>query len=207
MTPTAQRHSLVGPGEIWETKRRFQIEFLKEAGLKSESYFADLGCGTLRGGIPIIAYLAEGHYWGLDVRAKVLEEGRTELLEAGLEQKRPQLVLAEDISRVDLGRRFDFIWAFAVLLHMSDDVAKSCFGFVHRHVEPTGCFYASVNIGDRTESRGWGDFPIVWRSREFYEAAALRHDLHMRDLGSLSSLGHAPGVVGHAQRMLQFQLR
>ena len=55
----ARRHGLVGRPELWQQKRDFQIAFLREHGLLPAHVLVDLGCGTLRGGIPIIAYLDE----------------------------------------------------------------------------------------------------------------------------------------------------
>jgi SAM-dependent methyltransferase len=201
-----RRHSLVGPAHLWAMKRSFQIQFLKNVGLEPEHYLADLGCGTLRGGIPIIEYLAEGHYCGIEVRAEVLEEGRKELREAGLEGKRPLLIGADKLSALELDGRFDFIWAFSVLIHMSDEVLDGCLGFVRRHLRPRGSFYANVAIGDRPETHQWREFPLVCRTREFYEAATRGQGLHFRDIGPLSSLGHVSGNPGDAHRMLRFRL-
>jgi len=53
-TSAEQRHGLVGPARLWKMKRDFQIGFLKNFGLKPDNVLLDLGCGTLRGGIPII---------------------------------------------------------------------------------------------------------------------------------------------------------
>ena len=80
------RHDWVGPG-YHEMKRDFQITSLKSLGLQPRHVFLDLGCGTLRGGIPIIDYLETGNYWGVDVRSKVLSEARNELAEYCLQTK------------------------------------------------------------------------------------------------------------------------
>ena len=68
-----RRHSLVGPPDLWEMKREFQIRFLRQAGLSPEHYLLDIGCGTLRGGIPLIDYLETGHYFGLESRQQGLD--------------------------------------------------------------------------------------------------------------------------------------
>lgn len=86
-TSSEKRHSLVGPPHLWKMKRDFQIQFLKHVGLQPEHYLLDIGCGTLRGGIPIIEYLEEQHYHGVEVRDSVLEAGRRELQEADLKAK------------------------------------------------------------------------------------------------------------------------
>ena len=67
MVNPSERHSLVGPAHLWEIKRAFQIQFLQSVGLTPDQYLLDMGCGTLRGGIPIIKYLEPGHYYGIRI--------------------------------------------------------------------------------------------------------------------------------------------
>ena len=73
-----ERHDWVGPG-YHEMKREFQINFLKSHGLSPDKTLLDLGCGTLQGGIPIIDYLDVGHYFGIDVRSRVILKAHEEL--------------------------------------------------------------------------------------------------------------------------------
>ena len=202
----AARHGMVGPPDLWEMKRRFQFAFLKGAGLRPHHRLLDLGCGTLRGGIPLIEYLAVGHYTGVDVRPTVLQEGRRELEEAGLVGRAPRLVCCEDLRDFDDGRRFDVIWAFAVLIHMSDPVLDAALAAVARHIESSGVFYATVHIGERSE-RNWQGFPIVTRSIPFYEQAASRHGLSLCDIGSLNSLGHVHPRLSAERQACQRMLR
>ena len=189
----SRRHGLVGPARLWRMKRDFQIRFLKDQGLKPEHYLLDIGCGTLRGGIPLIKHLEQGHYFGIDVSASRLEEGRKELREAGLEEKQPTLLLAPDMANLKIEREFDFIWAFSVLLHMSDAVLEETLGFVSDHLSGDGTFYANVNIGERREHR-WAEFPVVGRSSDFYRDACAAKGLAVADLGPLGELGHVSGV-------------
>jgi|RhiMethySRZTD1v2_1073278.scaffolds.fasta_scaffold118442_3 SAM-dependent methyltransferase len=191
----ARRHSRVGNPRLWRMKREFQFEFLKRMGLERGQRLLDLGCGTLRGGLPVIEFLEPGHYTGIDVRADVLDEARAELAEAGLAHRAPRLVLAEDLGALELPERFDWAWAFSVLIHMDDAVLERAFAFVARSLEPRGVFLANV----RTESAGagevgrWQGFPVVARSVETYRAVARRHGFSVRDMGSLSGLGHVSG--------------
>lgn len=203
-TPEERRHAKVGPAHLWKLKRDFQIDFLKREGLRAEHTLLDVGCGTLRGGVPVIEYLEPGHYWGVEVRQDVLAEGIKELHEAGLEDKTPTLVCVEDLGQLDLGRRFDFIWSFSVLIHMSDDVLESCLKMVALHLADDGFFYANVNIGSSTERR-WQGFPIVWRSINFYEAMARRHGLLLEQFGTLQSLGHVTSSKQDSQVMLRMR--
>jgi precorrin-6B methylase 2 len=104
-----RRHAAVGPMHLWRMKREFQIAFLAGQGLCPEHHLLDIGCGTLRGGVPIIRRLSPGHYLGIEVRAEVLEEGRRELAREGLTNREPILLHAPALAGIDLGRRFDFV--------------------------------------------------------------------------------------------------
>lgn len=198
-----QRHGLVGPPKLWRNKRAFQIRFLKKYGLRPQHKLVDLGCGTLRGGIPLIEYLQKGHYYGLEVREETLEEGRKELAEAGLESKKPVLLPSPDLSVIDLGASIDYIWAFSVLVHMEDAILDSALGFVKKHLAPQGVFYANVGLGEAPE-RKWQGFPVVRRKLEFYEEACRKHGLACEDMGLLSSFGNATAHQGQGfQHMLK----
>ena len=205
-SPAAERHELVGPPELWRQKRQFQIDFLRTTGgLRPEHYFCDVGSGTLRGGIPVIDYLDASHYYGLEVRPEVVEQARRELAENHLEHKQPSLLCVEaDLSGLELGRKFDRIWAFSVLIHMTDDILSRCLSFVGRHLAPGGLFFANVNLA-KAPDRTWGGFPVVSRELDFYQRAAANHGLKVRPLGTLRELGHVTGYANQdAQVMLEW---
>lgn len=196
------RHQLVGPPHLWEMKRRFQHQFLVAEGLMPPHALLDLGCGTLRGGIPLIDYLDPGRYVGIDVRPEAITEARRELAEHDLQSKAPRLLVADDLGALELPERFDFAWAFSVLIHMTDEVLREALGFVARHLRGNGVFYANVNLGQR-EAATWRAFPVVWRSFERYAGLAAAAGLEARDMGPLRDLGHDSGVAAQdAQRML-----
>src|SRR6478672_3098177 len=141
MTRAQRRFELVGPPELWEMKRRFQIDFLRRFGLEPQHYLLDVGCGVLRGGIPIIKYLEVGHYYGIEARGKVLAEGRKELAESKLAHKQPHLTLGEHLGELSLARQLDYVWAFSVLIHLEDPILEEVIGFAARHLKSDGVFY------------------------------------------------------------------
>ena len=201
------RHVLVGPAHLWRMKREFQIDFVRGRGLLPHHRFLDLGCGTLRGGIPVIAYLDPGHYHGIDVRPEALDEAHKELAEARLEHKRPVLLLGGDLDATDLGVRFDVVWAFSVLFHMDDAILAAALRFVRRHLADGGVFYANVNPAARPPGQ-WREFPVMSHEIAFYEEQAALAGLSVRDLGPLRDLGHVSGVDEQdAQHMLEFRAR
>jgi 2-polyprenyl-3-methyl-5-hydroxy-6-metoxy-1,4-benzoquinol methylase len=200
------RHGEVGAGFHWEKKRQFQLNFLRQMGLLPHHRILDIGCGTLRGGLPLINYLEPGNYHGVDVRAHVLEEARRELGESGLEWKDPTLHHAPSLQSLSLSHTFDFVWGFSVLIHMPDNEASNCFELVANVLAPSGRFFANVRIGPTRDERGrWkGQFPIVQRPLSFYQTEAGRRSLAVEDLGTLWSLGHrtlAPGDLNHMLRI------
>jgi len=203
-TKAERRHEMVGPSHIWKMQRDFQIQFLKTMNLLPDHYLLDIGCGTLRGGIPLIAYLKDGHYFGVEARAEVLDEGRKELREADLGEKNPTLLHSPDISQLTINQKFDYIWAFSVLIHMNDEILNQALNFVSNHLSEEGEFYANVDIGEKKE-RSWLEFPAVTRPLEFYRHACAKNSLAVSDLGSLKDHGHPlPNQATlESQRMLR----
>jgi cyclopropane fatty-acyl-phospholipid synthase-like methyltransferase len=188
-------------------KREFQIRFLKSVGLQPEHYLLDIGCGTLRGGLPIIKYLQRGHYYGTEVRSEVLKEAHKELQQANID-KAPTLVLSMDISSLDLKRKFDFIWAYSVLIHLSDDILNDVLHFAQGHLAQTGQFFVNANIGERKNGYWHQGFPLVWRSVDFYQQEATRAGLEVTDLGTVKALGFGSGRKDHDQQhILRFKAR
>jgi SAM-dependent methyltransferase len=200
---STRRAALVGPPDQWATQRRFQFDFLTSNGLQPEHRLLDVGCGTLRGGIPLIEYLHAGNYTGVEVRAAVLEEARKELAESGLAHKEPVLIHAEDPAEIRSGEQFDRVWAFMVLIHMSDEVVDGYLRLVSQRMTESGEFYANVALGDRADGE-WQGFPVVFRPHEFYERTAAAHGLNVDEVGALGSLG--PHLTSHGSQtmMLRF---
>jgi SAM-dependent methyltransferase len=195
------RHALVGDARLADMKRAFQIAFLRSSGLRPGHTLLDLGCGTLRGGIPIIAYLEQGHYCGIDIRPEVLVEARKELEESGLSDKAPLLLNTSEAAEKLAGRRFDWIWAFSVLIHLSDDILRDTLPFVERHLADAGTFFANVRIGN-DPSGHWQGLPVVTRSLPFYQAEADRVGLATRVVGPLRDLGHVSGRAGQDDQIM-----
>jgi len=199
-----RRHELVGPSDVWRIKRAFQIDFWRAAGLMPADYLLDLGCGTLRGGIPLIDYLQRGRYVGIDVRKHALNEGEKELHAHGLAAKQPTLLHIADIRCFAPAQQFDCIWAFSTLIHMPDDILAHTLDFVGAHLAADGVCYANVNIAGRKDA-AWREFPLVWRPSQFYRRLCAQSGLTARDLGRLNDLGKA--AAANTMRMLKITRR
>lgn len=196
-----KRHELVGPPKLWKMKQEFQINFIKKQGIKESNTLLDIGCGTLRGGIPIIDFLNSGNYCGIEVRESVLNEGKKELEEHNLLNKEPRLVSFSDFNELNLNNKFDVIFCFSVLIHLEDKIASECIKFVTEHLKDEGVFYANVNIGERKDGN-WQEFPIVFRSLDFYRNMCEKNGLKLETIGSLGSLGHNSGVKAQDDQIM-----
>jgi len=179
------RKTMNGAAEHYDSRREFQIKFLKQHGLRRDYKLLDVGCGNLRGGIPIIKYLDVGNYYGVDVRKIALDDGKLELKEKKLLNKKPSLRLIKSFSEIELDVKFDVIWAFSVIFHLSDDILDECLALVAGTLDKDGRFFFNPNLGKQGEhkKRTWLQFPVVYRTMRFYEEKLTRHGLYLWDTG------------------------
>ena len=63
--------------------------------------------------------------------------------------------------------RFDVIWSYQVLIHMTDDIVRSAISTVAPLLETDGRFFATVFLGDRAEG-AWMEYPCMTRPLDFY---------------------------------------
>jgi SAM-dependent methyltransferase len=187
-----KRHALVGSSKRWKIKQDFQIKFLKDQGLKEDDVFLDIGCGTLRGGIPIMKFLNAGNYYGVDIRENAIEEAKNELREEKLTQKIGDLILFDKFENLQINTRFNKMLAFSVLIHLSDDILYECLKFVKNNLTDGGVLYANVNIGDNDQG-SWLEFPVMFKTLDFYKSTCDKLGLKFDVLGELRELGHISG--------------
>jgi len=200
-----KRHSLVGPSHLWKMKQDFQINFLQSQGLQKTDKLLDIGCGTLRGGVPIIEFLNDKNYYGIEVREEVLAEGKKELETYKLEHKNPNLISFDNFSDIELNEKMDVMFAFSVLIHLDDEIANNCFEFVSKYLSENGVFFANVNIESHQDGN-WQGFPVVFRTLGFYEELARKNGLNLKTIGDLKDLGHDSGQeLADKQIMLEIR--
>ena len=180
-----ERASLVGPPELWNIKRDVQIRFLLSKGLEKEHYLLDIGCGVLRGGVPLIKYLNETHYYGIEKDSERLEEGVKELNESGEAQKNPHLTT--NCETID--RKFDYIWLYQVFIHLTDEILHDTLSIIDSFLKESGVCYATVNVGKRNQGK-WKEYPHVFRSLDFYKKSAARHNLSVDTVDDFKHSAH-----------------
>jgi SAM-dependent methyltransferase len=62
-----------GDPKYWGISGETQLALLKNEGLKSNHSVLEVGCGSLNAGIPLINYLDEGKYTGLEPKKELVE--------------------------------------------------------------------------------------------------------------------------------------
>lgn len=188
-------------GQLLE-HRRFQITELKKLGLSPTSSVLEIGCGPLTAGLPVIQYLDAGGYVGVDVRPSVLDLAWQQVGKHQLSAKNPQLICSAEFADRELGsRRFDFIWTFSVLYHLSDEILDRYFATVAKRIGGV----ALANVQTYMEDSTWLQFPFLKRSIETYEAAAARHGLKTRSLGTLAERGFQTSGEEKMNILLEFK--
>jgi SAM-dependent methyltransferase len=137
-------------GGAWDEMGRVQFDFLVKRGLQPGDWMLDVGCGSLRGGVHFIRYLETGHYCGIEREQWILDAGQIELAEAGLVDKKPELVCDSQFDFAKFGRKFDVALAQSVFTHIPLNNIHRCLVRMSEALRPGGVFYATFldNPGD-----------------------------------------------------------
>jgi SAM-dependent methyltransferase len=189
----------------WDEHRRFQIEMLKNQGVRPSYDFLEIGCGPLTAGIPLIDYLEPGRYTGVDIRSSVLDLSWKEVGKAGLSSKNPRLICSSSFASSELGnQRFDTIYSFSVLYHLSDEILDAYFATISNRLRSSGFCIANVNT--HIPSDKWLQFPFLKRPIEAYENLASNHGLETINLGTLQNNGFRNQAAEQLNPLLKFQL-
>jgi hypothetical protein len=197
MTPRERPwRAVVGPPEKFDIMAAHQFTVMTQrAGLREEHYLGDIGCGCLRGGRLFIAYLAEGHYFGLEPDETSLTNGILYEASPGLVNfkaarfsERSDFRLDTEWSHIE----FDRILAQSVLTHLDLDGARHLFdAFAATLTKPKSQAWFTfmrgnderVNNPDRIagEGTGWAYYISMTHFRpQTVRAELLKRGLKMR---------------------------
>lgn len=188
-SPSESEKGLVGPPDLWEMKRQFQIAFLKQQGLQPSHSLLDFGCGNLRGGLPLIEYLNREKYTGADIRTELIESAKKEVKTHSLQEKFPKLLVFPGEWAQVTGRNFDFLWAFSVLFHIPDKEMAGILRMLRQCAHTHSLFWANVHIGPPQAAK-WREFPFVQREWDWYEDVFQEAGWVIENIGSLQQFGH-----------------
>ncbi len=130
-------------GGLWDQIGALQFSFLKQAGLLPHHRLADIGCGSLRGGVHFVPYLQRGHYHGIDINASLIEAGQRELQARGCADKDARLRVTDQFELAAFGVQFDYALAVSVFTHLYANHIGLCLKKVRPVLAPGGSFFAT----------------------------------------------------------------
>lgn len=187
----------------WDEHRRFQMDFLRRHGLRSETCVLEIGFGPLTLGIPLIRELDDGNYTGIDVRESVANMAYQQLAKEGLAGKNPRLIVSDRFGAETLRQEtFDIIWSFSVLFHLDDERVTAWFAEVRRRLSPAGRYWANINTV--VDDSRWLEFPFLRRQPEFYGELGQRNGLRMTVLGTLTDQGFLGNGMERENLLVEF---
>lgn len=130
------------------------VTFLRELGLKPSDDFLDFGCGYGRMTIPLLRFLETGRYVGVDLSAERIRLARDFVARENLDMSRPTFHVATRDNRFDYlkGRKFDVIWARAVLGHMPLKETRECLVGLRELLKPGGVFIGDYDVNEESDT-------------------------------------------------------
>jgi SAM-dependent methyltransferase len=149
-------------GGLWDGMGALQLSFLRIHGLLPHMRLLDVGCGSLRAGVHLVAFLDRGNYYGIDSDASLLAAGYDfELAGRGLQERLPRenLLLDATFAARRFGVTFDVAFAQSLFSHLPADQIRRCLGEVAAVVRPGASFFATWFPGPEPPRRVWLQHP------------------------------------------------
>jgi SAM-dependent methyltransferase len=136
----------------WREAGAGQFDYLVKHGLQPQHHLLEIGCGNLRAGWRLIDYLEPGSYYGIEISPEVLVAAQQTLVREGVADKRPHLILVDDLRFEFLAEAaVDVVHANSVFSHSPLSVIEECFSHVGRILRPAGFFDFTFNRTDGRE--------------------------------------------------------
>jgi cyclopropane fatty-acyl-phospholipid synthase-like methyltransferase len=123
----------------WKEYADWQMEALKQIGMKPEHYLLDVGCGPLRLGLEAIEYLDDGRYHGVDTFDMYIDLGHQLAEKSGI-TKKYFTHLSSNFEFDQFGQPFDFGIAQSVFTHLSHAQISACMDALKKVMKPGGKF-------------------------------------------------------------------
>jgi SAM-dependent methyltransferase len=145
----------VGPSDFEETGKEFLGHFIELASLRPEECILEIGCGPGRMALPLVGYLNEGRYVGVDVNARAIRWCRRSISSRSLRfdfhhadvvnsRYNPGgRILASDYVFPFGNSGFDFIFLTSVFTHMYPDDIRHYLHEIARLLRPKGRMLAT----------------------------------------------------------------
>jgi len=131
--------AFVGPPDQYDLMGATQFMLLTTLGLRDHHRLLDFGCGSLRVGRFLIAYLRRGNYHGLEPSEWLIEDAIDRQLGRDIiGLKWPHFHFFEDFRADRCGIDFDFILAQSMFSHAGSDIVTLTLGGFFRALAESG---------------------------------------------------------------------
>jgi SAM-dependent methyltransferase len=182
---------------LWEDLGRWQLDLLRQRGLRPEHRLLDVGCGAMRLGCFAIPYLDDGCYHGVDAFDPYLDLAHR-LAEQIPLRKRFHLLLSSEFEFERFGGAFDYAIAQSVFTHLSAQQVDRCMAALSRVMAPGGAFLFTFLLGTpRTLGFLYGGLQPMQRSAvedlADFEALGARHGARLEVLDVAHPTGQQVG--------------
>lgn len=150
----------VGPPEQYDFMGATQFRLLTTLGLREDHHVLDIGCGSLRSGRMLIAYLQPDRYCGVEPNGWLIDDViEKELGSQLIGLKAPKFDHNSDFDFTGFKRTFDFIIAQSIFSHTGIDMTagalKNMAAVMHRDTLALVTFVLAGRAGEKNTADGW----------------------------------------------------
>jgi len=183
---------------LWDDLGPWQLDALRNVGLRPEHRLLDVGCGAMRLGVYAVDYLDDGNFYGIDAFPPYIAAGRQLVAAAGL-SKRFSLLVSKEFEFDRFGVQFDYANAQSVLTHLSGEECHRCMAALRRVMKPGGVFFLTYLLGrPTTQGLLYGAMQPMRRfaetDPEFFERLGRSHGASFQKLGFPHPTGQQVGL-------------
>ena len=148
-----------------EVSGQLQFEILTRQGCVPSSRVLEVGCGCLHAGIPLMRYLDQGNYVGIDPNEWLVQTAmKKDDVEQLVNDKRARFLHVDTFDASSLGIKFDFVLSHSVLSHCAHQQLDQFLQSVATVLAPEGRVLASIYLA---EGNAYGSAPAPNQARIF----------------------------------------
>lgn len=108
------------------TRSDYHLDYMKRHGLQKNHRVLDFGCGFGRSAIPLIGFLENAKYRGVEISDERIRIAKEWVEREGLSGTSHEFIHSKDINLSYLEpKSIDFFWAQAVISHMPEQDIRS----------------------------------------------------------------------------------
>ena len=170
----AHYRAYVGPPSQYDLMGAMQFRLLSSLGLREFHKVLDFGCGSLRAGRMLIAYLQPECYYGVEPNRWLVDDAiERQLGQDIIRLKSPRISDSRDFSMPFRDVEFDFILAQSVFSHTGLDLMARILAEFVQGLSPTGIVAATFSATKAAAHTGVPSAGWVYPKCVRYQTATI----------------------------------